>query len=62
MLRCRSSCCEVLPYVLCVLFLGLSIYHESFSFLAGYLERPFNLDLFNHGITNLPNDIITLLV
>lgn len=61
MLHCGSSCCKVLPYVFCVLFLSLSIYHESFSFLAGYLERSFNLDLFNHGIMNLPNDVIALL-
>ena len=62
MLRCGSSCCKVLPYVLCILFLSSSIYQESFSFLAGYLGRPFNLDLFNYGITNLLNDVIALLV
>lgn len=62
MLHRGSSCCKVLPHVLCFLFLSLSIYHESFSFLAGYLEGPFNLDLFNHGIPNLPNDVIALLV
>jgi hypothetical protein len=62
MLHCGSSCCKVLPYVLCVLFLSSSIYHESFSFLAGYLERPFDLDLFNYGITNLLNNVIALLV